>query len=139
MLGERIMKYCPDQDIRLEAAGRLAFNHCEMGRREMGRAIFETLPSRKYCREAQIWWGLDKEEKLPFVRGRIQEGYASMYRGIYLLLSERLLPDEELLKVFRKLFELQELVFDGRQPAEWGTVRNHCAMAALYARSGQYA
>lgn len=60
MLGERIMKYCPDQDIRLEAAGRLAFNHCEMGRREIGRAIFETLPSQKYCREAQIWWGLDE-------------------------------------------------------------------------------
>lgn len=138
MLGERIMKYCPDQDIRLEAAGRLAFNHCEMGRREIGRAIFEALPSQKYCREAQIWWGLDEEEKLPFVRSRIQEGYASMYHGIYLLLSERLLTDEELLKVGRKLFELQELVFDGRQPAEWGTARNHCMMAALYARSGQY-
>ena len=27
MIGERIMKYCPDQDIRLEAAARLAFNH----------------------------------------------------------------------------------------------------------------
>ena len=44
MIGERIMKYCPDQDIRLEAAARLAFNHCEMGRRAIGRAIFETLP-----------------------------------------------------------------------------------------------
>ena len=48
MLGERIMKYCPDQDIRLEAAGRLAFQHCEMGRREIGRAIYETLPAQKY-------------------------------------------------------------------------------------------
>ena len=27
-LGERIMKYCPDQDTRLEATIRLAFNHC---------------------------------------------------------------------------------------------------------------
>lgn len=138
MLGERIMKYCPDQDIRLEAAGRLAFNHCEMGRREIGRAIFETLPSQKYCREAQIWWGLDEGEKLPFVRGRIREGYAAMHHGIYLLLEERLLPDEELLKVCRKLSDLQELVFDGRPPAEWGTVRNHCTMAALCARLKQY-
>lgn len=32
-LGERIMKYCPDQDIRMEATARLAFNHCEMGRK----------------------------------------------------------------------------------------------------------
>lgn len=138
MLGERIMRYCPDQDIRLEAAGRLAFNHCEMGRREIGRAVFETLPSRKYCREAQIWWALDEEEKLPFVRSRIQEGYAAMYHGIYLLLSERLLPNEELLKICRKLSDLQALVFDGEVPVEWGTVRNHCMMAELCAGLKQY-
>ncbi len=138
MIGERIMKYCPDQDIRLEAAARLAFNHCEMGRRAIGRAIFETLPSQKYCKETQIWWALDEEEKLPFIRTRIQEGYAAMYHGIYLLLGERLLPDEELLKVCRKLFALQELVFDGKEPVEWGTVRNHCTMAALLARLKQY-
>lgn len=138
MIGERIMKYCPDQDIRLEAAARLAFNHCEMGRRAIGRAIFETLPSQKYCKETQIWWALDEEEKLPFIRTRIQEGYAAMHHGIYLLLGERLLPDEELLKVCRKLFALQELVFDGKEPVEWGTVRNHCTMAALLARLKQY-
>ena len=38
-LGERIMKYCPDQNIRLRAMSRLAFNHCEMGRKEIGRAM----------------------------------------------------------------------------------------------------
>ena len=32
MLGERIMKYCPDQNIRLEAVGRLAFQHCSKAR-----------------------------------------------------------------------------------------------------------
>ena len=32
-LGERIMKYCPDQNIRLAATARLAFNHCEHGRK----------------------------------------------------------------------------------------------------------
>lgn len=58
-LGERIMKYCPDQDIRLEATAKLAFNHCEMGRKEIGRAIYESLPSIKCCKENQIWWGLD--------------------------------------------------------------------------------
>ena len=55
-LGERIMKYCPDQNIRLEATGRLAFNHCEMGRKKMGRAIYETLPSMECCKENHIWW-----------------------------------------------------------------------------------
>ena len=38
-LGERIMKDCPDQSIRLEATARLAFHHCELGRKAHGRAI----------------------------------------------------------------------------------------------------
>ena len=54
-LGERIMKYCPDQDIRFEAAARLAFNHCEMGRRRQGREIYESLPGIEHSRESYIW------------------------------------------------------------------------------------
>lgn len=88
MLGERIMKYCPDQNIRLEAAGRLAFQHCEMGRKELGRAIYETLPSQKYCKEVQMWWALNEDEKLPFVHNGIRAGYSSLCHGIYLLLLE---------------------------------------------------
>ena len=53
-LGERIMKYCPDQEIRLEATARLAFQHCEMGRRAQGRAVYETLPPLEYCRENDV-------------------------------------------------------------------------------------
>ena len=55
-LGERIMKYCTDQDIRLEATIRLAFNHCEQGRIKEGRRIYETLPSWEHCREFNIYW-----------------------------------------------------------------------------------
>ena len=40
-LGERIIRHCPDMEIRLEATERLAFNHCEMGRKEQGRAILK--------------------------------------------------------------------------------------------------
>ena len=138
MLGERIMKYCPDQDIRLEAAGRLAFQHCEMGRREIGRAIYETLPAQKYCKEAQIWWGLNAEEKLPFARSRISESYAGLCHGIYLLLSEKLLPDEELLRVCEKHFALADLIFDGNPPTDWGTAKIRSIMAAIYARTKQY-
>ena len=134
MLGERIMKYCPDQDIRLEAAGRLAFNHCEMGRREIGRAIYETLPSQRYCREAQIWWGLNEDERLPFVYRRIRESYEGLCHGMYLLIDERLLGDEELLQVCQKAFDLEKLIFDGEVPAEWRTVKLHCDMAAVLAR-----
>ena len=67
-LGERIMKYCPDQNIRLTATARLAFNHCENNRKDIGRKIYDTLPPMELCRELQIWWALKKEEKLPFLQ-----------------------------------------------------------------------
>ncbi len=137
-LGERIIKYCPDQDIRLEATGRLAFQHCEMGRREIGRAIYETLPSQKFCKEAQMWWALNEDEKLPFVHNRIQEGYSSFCHGIYLLLSESLLPNKELLHACEKQLALDELVFDGTTPISWRIVNIHVMMSAIYARMKEY-
>lgn len=138
LLGERIMKYCPDQNIRLEATGRLAFQHCEMGRREIGRAIYETLPAQKYCKEAQIWWGLKEDEKLPFVHSRIQEGYSGFCHGIYLLLSEGLLPDEELLHVCEKQLAMDELIFDGAPPISWRIIKIHTMMSAVLARMKKY-
>ena len=59
-LGERIMKYCSDTEIRLEATARLAFQHCEMGRTALGRSVYETLPSIMQCRETAIWWALSE-------------------------------------------------------------------------------
>lgn len=70
-LGERIMKYCPDQSIRLAATARLAFNHCLHGRKEIGRKIYETLPSMENCRELQIWWALKKKKSCPFCATRL--------------------------------------------------------------------
>ena len=74
-LGERIMKYCPDQALRLEATARLAFNHCEMGRKEIGRTIYESLPPAAFCKENHIWRSLADNERLPFLRNRIKQNY----------------------------------------------------------------
>ncbi len=138
-LGERIMKYCPDQDIRLEATARLAFNHCEMGRREIGRAVYETLPSAKQCREQQMWWSLTDEEKLPFTRERILKGYEILSAGIHSLLCYEMLPDKELLKVFEKQLELNNLIYDGnKRVCGWGDADFHCNYARLFIRIGRF-
>ncbi len=138
-LGERIMKYCPDQDIRLEATGRLAFNHCEMGRKEMGRAIYETLPSQKHCKEDQIWWALEEEEKLPFTRKSIGSSFHSLYAGLYRLTWGRLLPDEELIKVYDKMQAFLQLMYDGNETDNtWRKANLHCGMAKTYGRLGKY-
>lgn len=139
VLGERIMKYCPDQNIRLEATARLAFNHCEMGRKEIGRAIYETLPSAEYSKENQMWWGLEEDEKLPFTRDRIQKGYDLLSAGIYSLLCYRLLSDTELLKIYEKRLMLYRFFYDNNVPNnDWGTAHLYCNYAAALCRSGKY-
>ena len=132
------MKYCPDQNIRLEAMSRLAFNHCEMGRRKIGRAIYEQLPPQDFCKESQMWWGLEEEERLPFVRDKIRKGYFALDAGIYLLTRYRLLPDEELVLACKKELELAELMYDNNVPKDsWGEANAHCFYAGLLARTGE--
>lgn len=134
-LGERIMKYCPDQNIRLEATGRLAFHHCEMGRKDLGRSIYETLPSQELCRENQIWWGLDEPEKLPFLRKKIRQDYGNLRASIWKLACSGLLTDQESASALEKLFDLENLLYDDAVPNDtWGTARMNCDIAQIYAR-----
>lgn len=136
-LGERIMNYCPDQNIRLEATARLAFQHMEMGRKDIGRSIYDTLPSKEYCRENQIWWGLEEEEKLPFLRKEIQADYESLKKNIWTLGSSGYLSPEESILAYHKVFELENLICDGKLPQNtWGNVRMHYELARIYAELG---
>ena len=135
-LGERIMKYCPHQDIRLEATARLAFHHCELGRKVQGRAIFQSLPPMSLCRENFQWWSLEEEEKLPFVRKRIEDGYAALDAALFNLAYSCLLPDEELITVFEKKLELKKLIYDehSRDGSIFYHAQNYARMARIYAR-----
>ncbi|MDE5605517.1 MAG: helix-turn-helix domain-containing protein, partial [Eubacterium sp.] len=136
-LGERIMKYCPDQNIRLEATARLAFNHCEMGRKEIGRSIYETLPSAKYCKENQMWWSLADDEKLPFLRNKIKQDYGALIGSIYLLEYSGCISDEESIIAIKKIFELEKLVYDNTTtPDGWSASKLQVDLARFYARFG---
>lgn len=134
-LGERIMKYCPDRDIRLEATARLAFNHCEMGRKEIGRNIYESLPSAEFCKENQMWWSLADNEKLPFLRNKIKQDYEALRSSIWLLANSGCISDEQSIMAIKKIFELEEIVYDGTDtPDGWGAARLQLNLARLYAR-----
>lgn len=138
-LGERIMKYCPDQSIRLAATARLAFNHCLHGRKEIGRKIYETLPSMKDCRELQIWWALKKEEKLPFLRDSIMESYEKLQSFIWLLADADVVDAETELLALKKVFDLEKLILDGNRPNNnWGTAWLDFDIAKRYALLEDY-
>lgn len=137
-LGERIMKYCPNQDIRLEAVSRLAFNHCEQGRKEIGRQIYETLPTMTLCRENQMWWSLEEDEKLPFLQKQIRESYDMLKGSIWNLATCGKLSPKDSISAINKVEELNNLISDGNQSAinSWGNSRRHYDKAKLYAKTG---
>ena len=140
MLGERIMKYCPDLNIRLTATARLAFNHCLHERKGIGKRIFETLPSMELCQEKQIWWALEKHEKLPFLHKAIKDSYELLNTFIWLLADADVVDVETELLALKKLFELEELILDGNRPNNnWGTVWLDFDIAKRYALVGDIA
>ena len=123
-LGERIVKYCPDVDIRMESTARLAFQHCLMGRKAMGRAIYETLPNMEWCRERSIWWALEEEEKLSHTRKYIAEAYDHIMDAMDHLMH--LLPAEDAIKVLDKCYALENLMNDNHPRfATWCNEDNH--------------
>ncbi len=134
-LGERIMKYCPDQDIRLEATARLAFNHCERGRKEIGRTIYESLPSAEFCKENQMWWSLDENEKLPFLRNKIKQDYEALKSSVWLLANSGCVSDEQSIIAIEKVFELEKIAYDNTiTPDGWGAAKLQLDLAKRYAR-----
>ena len=134
-LGERIIKYCPDTEIRFEGTERLAFHHTEMGRKAIGRAIYETLPSMRCCQEQAIWWALSQEEKLPNARDFVRKSYDALSDALYRMVD--LVPAEDALKIIDKMDTLDALVYDGDVPnASWANVnqgyrRAKCCAALL--------
>ena len=131
-LGERIIKYCPDTNIRLEATARLAYQHYEMNRKEIGRRIYDTLPSMLLSKEMSIlWWKLNEDEKLPATREYINNAYKALRDGIWKL--AKLLAPEEALAVFAKLELLQELMHDGKcENGTWMRANGHVKQAEIY-------
>lgn len=134
-LGERIMKYCPDTSIRLEATARLAFHHCEMGRTEQGRSVYETLPSAEHCREINMTPCLAQGEKRAHAGKLAELGRKFLFSGMYLLSREEVLSDEDTLSVFEKRELLEDILYDGlRRDDTWGAANHHCKKAGVLLR-----
>ncbi len=138
-LGERIMKYCPDISLRLEAASRLAFHHILHGRKELGKKIYETFPPMELSKERQIWWALEKHEKLPFLRDAIKQSYEFLKSFIWSLADADVVDVETEFIAINKIFELEKLILDGNRPKNsWGDVWLDFDIAKRYALMGDY-
>ena len=127
-LGERIVKYCSDAKIKLEATNRLAFHHSEMGRKDIALSIYETLPSISDGKEWDIWWSLTDEEKLPHTRKFILDSYYALDESLWRL--KDLISAEDALKVFEKISVLDNLIYDDSLHNQtWSNARYYCFYA----------
>ncbi|MBQ3055864.1 MAG: helix-turn-helix transcriptional regulator [Clostridia bacterium] len=127
-LGERIVKYCSDAKIKLEATNRLAFHHSEMGRKDIALSIYDTLPSITDGKEWNIWWSLTNEEKLPHTRKFILDSYYALDESLWRLTD--LIPAEDALKVFEKISILDNLIYDDSLHNQtWSNARYYCFYA----------
>ena len=134
-LGERIMKYCPDIEIRQEAMARLAFNHCEMGRKKQGRAVYEMLPSMKFTREEQIWPALEEDECAENARMLIREGCSKIRRGVWNLLECGDISDEEKEEIALARVTIDRVIYGKNPPPNIGQWR--VKVAQVFARLGK--
>lgn len=93
----------------------------------------------KLCRENQIWWSLEEEEKLPFLQNAIMESYRYLSSFIWLLADANILPVETELLVLKKDFEIEEIMLDGNRPKNsWGDVWIEYDIASKYAMLNDY-
>ena len=134
-IGERIRKYCPDEKIRLEATERLAFNHCEMGRKDIGRLIYETLPTRAFCKEGCIWWALEESEKLPYLRNEVHHHYDMLTNQLWRMSDSNEVSIETKLRI-SEILEILHYSFGDNIVSDWSQARIFCDISKPYFKAG---
>lgn len=93
---------------------------------------------KQYCRENQIWWGLEEAEKLPFIRSQIRADYESLTGFILNLGSSGFLSASDSILAIKKALALDELICDGRLPKNsWHSARQYWELARQYASLGE--
>lgn len=135
-LGERILRYCQDEEVRMETIKILAYHNCEMGRKQVGRALLRQLPTVNQCRETVEWYSLEDQEKLPFVRTYLTRANGRLLHALQLLSTEHLLPDDQAVQVYEKSFAVSDILSDGtwRQYGPWSTAYQEMGYAQILAR-----
>ncbi len=136
-IGERIIKYCPDAKIKIEATDRLAFHHSEMGRRDIALSIFESLPSISDGKEWSVWWALTDEEKLPHTRKFMLDSYNALSESLWRLTD--LVSAEDAIKVFEKIYILDDLIYENDLPNyTWCATRYSCFYAKCLVKLNRF-
>lgn len=118
-IGEKILNYCTDDTIRLDAKARLGFHYCELGQLEKGRAIFETLPDVYSTRDANIYWALRGEESLQYLKEHTLSYARDLVNNLWRYLRQANLTVKEKLQILSVCETVFHSIYDENDPGEW--------------------
>lgn len=117
-IGEKILRGCTDDVIRYYAKSRLGFHYCEIGEKEKGRAIIESLPSEDSSREVNIYWALEGEERMQHMRQRTYDYCNWLVQGIWRY-SKHDIPDDERLMCLELCEKIVAHIFGSDDYGDW--------------------
>ena len=118
-LGEKILSGCTDDEIRIEAKSRLGFHYCEIGEREKGRKILETLPSDAFCRERNICHALNGEELLQHICHQTAQFTYDLIWNIWHYAKRASCPAREQLAFMNTMEQIVRLIYDDGDLGCW--------------------
>ena len=105
-IADRIFDYSQEEDCRNEAR-RLLFRHCcDTGRTAEALKIAGEMPDIETCLERNIYWVLDGEDRLSYLRGRIEDDLRALTWDIWAYETHAELPPDEK----RELEELYQTI-----------------------------
>ena len=105
-IADRIFDYSQEEDCRNEAR-RLLFRHCcDTGRTAEALKIAGEMPGIETCLERNIYWVLDGEDRLSYLRERIEDDLRALTWDIWAYETHAELPPDEK----RELEELYQTI-----------------------------
>lgn len=137
-IGERILSYCHDDTIRTEAK-RLLFRHyCDTDRKQKARSIVDTLPEENVSKETNIYWVLEGDERMHYLKERISTYSSHLSWAIWALAMHNNEADEKI-NALLSLLHIEKTIY---QDEDYGfqfytQARIHATLSELYLETNQ--
>lgn len=128
-IGERILRYCTDDAIRLEAKSRLAFHYSDTNRKDKALELINTLPSQDSCREAILYRAIEGAEREAYLRERIEDGLGKLWFGITAYSYAKKIDPQTQINWLTKQVDILNIIYENKDYGDW-----YYRLATLYGK-----
>ncbi len=118
-LGESILRNSADDALRVEVKERLGFHYIETGEREKGRKMLESLPGMRFCREFDLYYALEGDERMEHLGDMIKTYTYNLVWDIWRYAMNSGRGAEERLSLMGKMEAVVRDVFPENELGSW--------------------